>query len=83
MSAAGLGMAILFVLEPAPDVALVQIVVDLLATVILVLALARIPRRQRAEAQIMAEAEYREVVTGAVSFETCWWPGRRRWWWQH
>jgi multicomponent K+:H+ antiporter subunit A len=59
MSAAGLGMAILFVLEPAPDVALVQIVVDLLATVILVLALARIPRRQRAAAQVLAEAEYR------------------------
>lgn len=59
MSAAGLGMALLFVLEPAPDVALVQIVVDLLATVILVLALARIPRRQRAAAQFLVEAEYR------------------------
>ncbi|MEZ4517492.1 MAG: hydrogen gas-evolving membrane-bound hydrogenase subunit E [Chloroflexota bacterium] len=59
MSATGLGMAVLFVLEPAPDVALVQIVVDLLATVILVLALARIPRRQRAAAQALVEAEYR------------------------
>ena len=32
-------MAIIFVLEPAPDVALVQIVVDMLSVVILVLAL--------------------------------------------
>ncbi len=59
MSAAGLGMALLFVLEPAPDVALVQIVVDLLATVILILALVKIPRRQRASAQAMAVAEMR------------------------
>ena len=36
VSAAGLGVAVLFVLEPAPDVALVQIVVDVLSMVILV-----------------------------------------------
>ena len=52
--AAGLSMALLFVLEPAPDVALVQIVVDILAVVILVLALARLPRRQRRKAQEVA-----------------------------
>lgn len=46
----GLSISILFVLEPAPDVALVQIVVDILAVVILVLALARIPRSQRLKA---------------------------------
>ncbi|MCZ2115468.1 MAG: DUF4040 domain-containing protein [Anaerolineae bacterium] len=59
MSAAGLSMAMLFALEPAPDVALVQIVVDILATVILVLALARLPRGQRAAAQRLAESELR------------------------
>ena len=36
--------------EPAPDVALVQIVVDILATVILVLALSRLPRTERRKA---------------------------------
>ncbi len=59
LSASGLSMALLFALEPAPDVALVQIVVDILATVILVLALARLPRSQRAAAQRLAESELR------------------------
>jgi multicomponent K+:H+ antiporter subunit A len=59
LSASGLGMALLFALEPAPDVALVQIVVDILATVILVLALARLPRGQRAAAQRLALSELR------------------------
>ena len=49
--ASGLSMALLFVLEPAPDVALVQIVVDILALVILVLALTRLPVEQRRKAQ--------------------------------
>ena len=39
LSVSGLAVAVWFALEPAPDVALVQIVVDLLATVILVLSL--------------------------------------------
>ncbi len=51
LAVAGLGIAIYFAVEPAPDVALVQIVVDILATVILVLAIGRLPRRQREEAQ--------------------------------
>jgi multisubunit Na+/H+ antiporter MnhB subunit len=51
LGASGFGIAGLMVLEPAPDVALVQIVVDILATVILVLALARLPRLQRLKAQ--------------------------------
>ncbi|HMT22114.1 MAG TPA: proton-conducting transporter membrane subunit, partial [Promineifilum sp.] len=59
LSASGLSMALLFALEPAPDVALVQIVVDILATVILVLALARLPRGRRAAAQRLAESELR------------------------
>ena len=53
--ASGLAMALLFVLEPAPDVALVQIVVDILSLVILVLALTRLPRRQRQRAQELTE----------------------------
>jgi multicomponent K+:H+ antiporter subunit A len=47
----GLGVAIVMILEPAPDVALVQIVIDILAVVILVLALMRIPRRHRRRAE--------------------------------
>ncbi len=47
MGALGLAMALFFVLEPAPDLALVQIVVDILSVVILVLALTRLPRVQR------------------------------------
>jgi len=48
--AAGLGVALLMALEPAPDVALVQVIVDVLALVILVLALTRLPRAQRRRA---------------------------------
>jgi multisubunit Na+/H+ antiporter MnhB subunit len=55
IGASGLGMALIFVLEPAPDVALVQIVVDILSLVILVLALTRLPRKQRHKAQFLSE----------------------------
>jgi multicomponent K+:H+ antiporter subunit A len=51
LSAAGLGVAVFMAIEPAPDVALVQIVVDILATVILMLALGRLPRVQRQATQ--------------------------------
>lgn len=51
LGASGLSIAVLLLLEPAPDVALVQIVVDILALVILVLALTRLPRAQRRKAQ--------------------------------
>ena len=47
LGAMGLSVAVLIVLEPAPDVALVQIIVDILAVVILALALTRLPRSQR------------------------------------
>ena len=40
-------MAVIMVLEPAPDVALVQVVVDILSVVILTLALTGLPREQR------------------------------------
>ena len=52
LGASGLAVAVIMVLEPAPDVALVQIVVDILAVVILTLALSKIPRAQRQAAQI-------------------------------
>jgi multisubunit Na+/H+ antiporter MnhB subunit len=51
LGAMGLGVTVLVVLEPAPDVALVQMIVDLLAVVILVLALTRLPRTQREKAR--------------------------------
>lgn len=54
MGASGLGIAVLMALEPAPDVALVQVVVDILAMVILVLALTRLPRAQRHRAQALS-----------------------------
>jgi multicomponent K+:H+ antiporter subunit A len=54
LGASGLGIAVLMALEPAPDVALVQVVVDILAMVILVLALTRLPRAQRHRAQSLA-----------------------------
>jgi len=50
LSVSGLGVAVIMALEPAPDVALVQIVVDLLSVVLLTLALAIIPREQRRRA---------------------------------
>ncbi len=56
LGALGLAMALLYVLEPAPDVALVQIVVDILSLVILVLALIRLPRSQRRRAQDLSSA---------------------------
>jgi NADH:ubiquinone oxidoreductase subunit 5 (subunit L)/multisubunit Na+/H+ antiporter MnhA subunit/multisubunit Na+/H+ antiporter MnhB subunit len=43
----GFGVSIWMALEPSPDVALVQVVVDILATVVLILSLSLIPRRMR------------------------------------
>ena len=50
LGASGLAVVVLMVLEPAPDVALVQVVVDILTVVLLVLALTRLPRDQRQRA---------------------------------
>ncbi len=47
LTASGLGVALLMILEPAPDVALVQIVVDILSTLIIVLVLTRLPQTMR------------------------------------
>ncbi len=63
LGASGLSVAVMMVLEPAPDVALVQVVVDLLAVVILTLALANIPREQRARA---AEFTFRQSRRGLI-----------------
>lgn len=63
LSVSGLAVAVWFALEPAPDVALVQIVVDLLATVILVLSLTRLPRAQREKAR---ELTFRQSRPGLL-----------------
>ncbi len=46
----GFSIALWLVLEPAPDVALVQVVVDILTMVVLVLALTCLPRWERRQA---------------------------------
>jgi multicomponent K+:H+ antiporter subunit A len=75
LGASGLAIALLMVLEPAPDVALVQIVVDILTVVILVLALTRLPRSQRQRADALTFQQSRAslvrdiliaVASGAV-----------------
>jgi multicomponent K+:H+ antiporter subunit A len=50
-------------LEPAPDVALVQVVVDILLTIILVLLLTRLPRPKRQRA---AEFTFRQSRPGLL-----------------
>ena len=47
LGASGLAMALLIALEPSPDVALVQIVVDILTTVLLLFALMKLPKNGR------------------------------------
>lgn len=69
LSVSGFSMALLFVLEQAPDVALVQVVVDILALVILVLALTRLPRQQRRKAQeltLMARQNRQNLLRDAL-----------------
>ncbi|MCB8943635.1 MAG: DUF4040 domain-containing protein [Ardenticatenaceae bacterium] len=67
LGAAGLGVAVYMAVEPAPDVALVQIVVDVLATVILVLAIGRLPRRQREAAQkLNAGVQWRNLLVAML-----------------
>jgi len=77
LTTSGLSVAVLMLLEPAPDLALVQVVVESLTLVILVLALTRLPREQRARA---FELTFRQsylglardfviaVVSGAMMF---------------
>lgn len=63
LGAMGLSIAVFMVLEPDPDVALVQMIVDILAVVILVLALTRLPRSQRERAR---ELTYKQSRAGLV-----------------
>ncbi len=65
LGASSLSIAVLMVLEPTPDVALVQIVVDILTTVILVLALTRIPYTRRDAARRLNDAPGRFGPLGA------------------
>jgi multicomponent K+:H+ antiporter subunit A len=80
LGASGLAMAILIALEPSPDVALVQVVVDILTTVVLVLALSRLPRDQREKAELnnarhKTTSRLRDLVicgiSGFIVFSMC------------
>jgi multisubunit Na+/H+ antiporter MnhB subunit len=67
LGASGLAIAVLMVLEPAPDVALVQVVVDILTVVVLVLALTRLPREQRQRAdEPIAEQSRASLLRNAL-----------------
>ena len=67
--ASGLGVALLMSLEPAPDVALVQIVVDVLLVIILVLALTRLPADKLAAIQkaSLRESRFDVIRDGLIS----------------
>jgi multisubunit Na+/H+ antiporter MnhB subunit len=69
LGASALATALFMVLEPAPDVALVQFVVDVLTTVILVLALTRLPRLQRrhADALTMEQSPWNWIRDAGVA----------------
>jgi multicomponent K+:H+ antiporter subunit A len=67
LGACGLAIAVLMVLEPAPDVALVQIVVDILTVVILVLALTRLPRSQRWQARDLTYQQERLTLVRDIA----------------
>ncbi len=61
--ASGLGVAVLMALEPAPDLALVQIVVDILLMIVLVLALSRLPIEIR---QYLQTPVFRPLRVGII-----------------
>ncbi|MEJ2735012.1 MAG: proton-conducting transporter membrane subunit, partial [Anaerolineae bacterium] len=72
LGASGLAIAVLMVLDPAPDVALVQVVVDILTMVVLVLAVTRLPREQRRRAELLLSQQsrrdlLRDVLVAAAS----------------
>ena len=78
LGAMGLSVAVFMVLEPDPDLALVQMVVDLLAVVILVLALTRLSRSQRLRATELTYKQSRFslvrdiVVSGTLGIIVAW-----------
>jgi multicomponent K+:H+ antiporter subunit A len=63
LAASGMSISALMVLEPAPDIALVQVIVEALTLVVLVLALTRLPRLQLTRA---AEFTYMQSRPGLV-----------------
>jgi NADH:ubiquinone oxidoreductase subunit 5 (subunit L)/multisubunit Na+/H+ antiporter MnhA subunit len=63
LGVSGMGVAVLMALEPAPDLALVQIVVDILTMIVLVLLLTRLPAEQRQRA---SEFTFRQSWFGLV-----------------
>ncbi|MFN4243447.1 MAG: hydrogen gas-evolving membrane-bound hydrogenase subunit E [Tepidisphaerales bacterium] len=66
LGASGIAMALLFALEPAPDVALVMLVVDILTVAVLVLFVARLPHKDRQLANQLDAASPRRFVHAAV-----------------
>jgi multicomponent K+:H+ antiporter subunit A len=70
LGASGLSIAVLMVLEPAPDVALVQVVVEILTVVVLVLALTRLPREQRRRAELLLAQQSRRDLLRDVLVAT-------------
>jgi multicomponent K+:H+ antiporter subunit A len=71
LSVAGLAISVWIALEPAPDVALVQIIVDLLATVVLVLSLSRLPRVQRQKAMQLTFRQSRLTLARDAVIAIC------------
>jgi NADH:ubiquinone oxidoreductase subunit 5 (subunit L)/multisubunit Na+/H+ antiporter MnhA subunit/multisubunit Na+/H+ antiporter MnhB subunit len=69
LGASGLNVAVLFLLEPAPDVALAMIVVDILTVVILVLALTKLPAaiRARADALDFRESKRQKILDAILA----------------
>lgn len=67
LGVSGLAVAVVMFLEPAPDIALVQIVVDILAVVILVLALTRLPRSQRRAAQELNQFNWNQLGSAVAA----------------
>jgi multicomponent K+:H+ antiporter subunit A len=67
LGASGLSVAVIMVMEPAPDVALVQVVVDILSVVILTLALSLLPRDQRRRAWELTFKQSRLAVVRDIA----------------
>lgn len=64
LGASGIAMALLIALEPSPDVALVQIVVDILTTLLLVFALVKMGGQQKVEG-----SEQRTETSGVLGLQ--------------
>jgi multicomponent K+:H+ antiporter subunit A len=66
LGSSGLAIAVVIALEPSPDVALVQAVVEVLTLVVLVLALSRLPRAQRERAETLNAGERGATARNAL-----------------